>query len=306
MNRTDAQSLLFFSLIVLAGVFIGWAGSQGGLTVGGVPLFGLAVGLAYLFQWLVFLPSFRFQTEKFFDLTGQPDLYHHHAAPAAARARAGCPRLAPGAHSSWSGRCGWAVFSSCGFCAPDGMTVSEALKPSFWRFLNVWTLQGLWVAFTAGAGWAAITSPQRLPLDAFALTGGLLWAAGFVFEVVADEQKRRFQADPANRGQFIRSGLWRLSRHPNYFGEILLWAGVALMAFPVLSGWRALTLLSPVFVAFLLTRVSGIPLLEQKADARWGGQPDYEEYKRRTPLLIPACGRDFHNFFCNCLLIRFG
>lgn len=286
MNRADAQSLLFFLLIVLAGAFIGWAGSQGGLTVGGIPLFGLAVGLAYLVQWLVFLPSFRFQTETFFDLTGSLTyititLLLLLLAPA----RDARALLLALLIVVWAVRLGSFLFLRILRAGRDDRF--EALKPSFWRFLNVWTLQGLWVVFTAGAGWAAITSPQRLPLDVFALTGGLLWAAGFVFEVVADEQKRRFQADPANRGRFIRSGLWRLSRHPNYFGEILLWAGVALMAFPVLSGWRALTLLSPVFVAFLLTRVSGIPLLEQKADARWGGQPDYEEYKRRTPLLIP-------------------
>lgn len=286
MNRTDAQALLFFPLIVLAGAFIGWAGSQGGLTVGGVPLFGLAVGLAYLFQWVVFLPSFRLQTEKFFDLTGSVTyititLLLLLLTPAPdARAL-----LLAFVIVVWAVRLGSFLFLRILRAGRDDRF--QALKPSFWRFLNVWTLQGLWVSFTAGAGWAAITASERLPLDAFALTGGLLWAVGFVFEVVADEQKRRFQADPANRGRFIRSGLWRLSRHPNYFGEILLWAGVALIAFPVLSGWRTLTLLSPVFVAFLLTRVSGIPLLEQKADAKWGGQPDYEEYKRRTPLLIP-------------------
>lgn len=286
MNRADWQALLFFPLIVLTGAFIGWAGSQGGLTVGSVPLFGLAVGLAYLLQWVVFLPSFRFQTEKLFDLTGSLTyititLLLLLLTPA------------PDARSLllallivlWAVRLGSFLFLRILRAGRDDRF--ETLKPSFWRFLNVWTLQGLWVSFTAGAGWAAISSPERLPLDVFALTGGLLWVMGFVFEVVADEQKRRFQADPANRGRFICSGLWRLSRHPNYFGEILLWVGVAIIALPVLSGWRALTLLSPVFVAFLLTRISGIPLLEQRADSKWGGQPDYEEYKRRTPLLIP-------------------
>ena len=106
-------------------------------------------------------------------------------------------------------------------------------------------------------------------------------------EIIADAQKRRFNADPANRGRFIRSGLWSRSRHPNYFGEILLWVGIALVALPVLRHWRLVTLISPVFVAFLLTRVSGIPLLEKRADKKWGGQAEYEAYKKNTPVLIP-------------------
>lgn len=115
----------------------------------------------------------------------------------------------------------------------------------------------------------------------------LLWAAGFAVEVIADRQKSRFRADDAHRGRFISTGLWSRSRHPNYFGEILLWIGVAVIALPVLQGWQWVGLVSPVFVAVLITRVSGVPLLEAKADAKWGGQPDYEEYKRTTPVLVP-------------------
>ena len=100
-------------------------------------------------------------------------------------------------------------------------------------------------------------------------------------------QKRRFRADPANKGQFIHTGLWARSRHPNYFGEIVLWIGIAIITLPVLRGWHWVTLISPVFVTLLLTRVSGIPLLEKRADERWGGQEDYETYKVRTPVLIP-------------------
>jgi len=121
----------------------------------------------------------------------------------------------------------------------------------------------------------------------FAAIGFLVWVFGFAFEVTADTQKSRFRADPNNKGKFIHTGLWAWTRHPNYFGEIVLWVGVAIIALPVLRGWQWVTLISPVFVALLITRISGVPLLEKQADERWGGQEDYEAYKERTPVLIP-------------------
>jgi steroid 5-alpha reductase family enzyme len=119
------------------------------------------------------------------------------------------------------------------------------------------------------------------------LIGGLVWLFGFSMEVIADLQKSRFRADPANKGKFINTGLWAWSRHPNYFGEITLWVGVAIIALPILRGWQWLTLISPVFVFVLITRVSGLPMLEKRADEKWGGQEDYEAYKKRTPVLVP-------------------
>ncbi len=118
-----------------------------------------------------------------------------------------------------------------------------------------------------------------------------MWAIGFGLEAVADLEKSRFRADPAHQGSFITSGVWAISRHPNYFGEITLWIGIALIALPVLRGWQFVTLISPVFVYLLITRVSGVPLLEKKADTTWGGQEAYEAYKRRTPVLVPFLGR---------------
>ncbi|MEM9656608.1 MAG: DUF1295 domain-containing protein, partial [Actinomycetota bacterium] len=105
-------------------------------------------------------------------------------------------------------------------------------------------------------------------------------------EVVADRQKSTWRADPANAGTFITGGLWSWSRHPNYFGEFLLWVGIAIIAIPVLQGWQYLTLLSPVFVYVLLNRISGVPLLERKADRKWGGQEDYETFKANTPVFF--------------------
>jgi steroid 5-alpha reductase family enzyme len=163
----------------------------------------------------------------------------------------------------------------------------DELKPSFLRFLNVWTIQGLWVTFTMAAALVAITTTKQVELDLFALIGFLIWIFGFSMEAVADLQKSRFNADPANKGKFIHTGLWSRSRHPNYFGEIVIWIGVAVIALPVLQGWQWVALISPIFVTLLLTKVSGVPLLEKKADEKWGGQPDYEAYKKHTPVLIP-------------------
>ena len=109
---------------------------------------------------------------------------------------------------------------------------------------------------------------------------------GFAIEVTADRQKSAFRADAANDGRFITTGLWAWSRHPNYFGEIMLWLGIAVLAAPALDGWQFATLISPVFVFVLLTRISGVPLLERRGLKRWGDDPDYQAYLARTPVLI--------------------
>jgi steroid 5-alpha reductase family enzyme len=150
-----------------------------------------------------------------------------------------------------------------------------------------WTLQGLWVLLTLACALAVLTARRSLEIEVFAVVGSLVWALGFAIEATADAQKSRFRADPANRGRFIDVGLWRWSRHPNYFGEVTLWVGVALVALPVLEGWQYATLISPCFVYVLLTRISGIPLLEARGRKRWGDDPAYRAYCERTPALVP-------------------
>lgn len=286
MKESDRKALIAIPVVVLIGALVALAGSQGGAAVAGIPAFAMAVGAAFLIQWLVFIPSFKAQTEKFYDLTGTLTytaitLLLILLTPGVdARAM-----LLAAMVLAWTLRLGTFLFRRISKAGKDDRF--DEIKPSFVRFFNVWTIQGLWVVFTAAAAWVAITSETRAALDWFALLGFVVWAVGFGVEIVADGQKSRFNSNPANKGKFIATGLWSTSRHPNYFGEILLWIGVAIIALPVLQGWQWVALISPVFVALLLIKVSGVPLLEKKSDSKWGGQADYEAYKRSTPVLIP-------------------
>jgi steroid 5-alpha reductase family enzyme len=286
MKESDRKALISLPVVLVIGALVAVAGSQAGATLGGFPLFALGVGAAFLIQWLAFIPAFKAQTEKFYDLTG---------ALTYITITLLLVLLTPGVDArglllaamvvAWAARRGSFLFRRVSRHGKDDRF--DEIKPSFLRFLNTWTIQGLWVVLTAAAAWIAITSATRVALDGWALAGFVVWAAGFGIEIVADNQKGRFKADPANEGKFISTGLWSKSRHPNYFGEIVLWIGVLLIAIPVLEGWQWVALLSPVFVALLLIKASGIPLLEKKADSKWGGQADYEAYKKNTPVLIP-------------------
>jgi len=252
----------------------------------GATLFATVVAVAFVIQWAAFVPAYLRQTERFFDLTGSLT-YITVTVLAALLAPTvdGRSLLVAALVVVWAARLGVFLFRRVHRAGGDRRF--DAIKPSFARFLLTWSLQGLWVSLTLAPALVVITTTARQPLGPVAAIGALVWIFGFVFEVVADEQKRRFRAAPANRGRFISTGLWARSRHPNYFGEIVLWSGMALIAVPVLRGWQWVSLISPVFVAVLLTRVSGIPMLEQRADEEWGGQEDYEAYKARTPVLVP-------------------
>jgi steroid 5-alpha reductase family enzyme len=286
MNKSDRNALLGVILSILVGLGVAWAGSQGGATVVGIPVLALAVGTAFVIQWLVFIPSYLLRNESFYDLTGSITYIS---------VTAGALLLSPEVDGRsilllalvviWAVRLGTFLFLRIRKAGKDARF--DELKTSFPRFLLTWTVQGLWVSLTLAAALVVITTTTRKGLDVFALIGFLVWALGFAFEVVADAQKSRFRADPANKGKFIQTGVWAWSRHPNYFGEIVLWIGVAIIALPILRGWQWIALISPVFVTLLLTRVSGIPILERRADEKWGGQEDYEAYKTRAPVLIP-------------------
>ena len=284
--KNPALKALFavFVMFVLGGLIASVAG-RGLPTYGGftVPLWSLLI--AFGLQWLVFIHAYVNQTERFYDLTG-----------AAANTTIvivslslciATPRnyLLASLIVLWALRLGSFLFLRI---RADGRDVRfDKIKVDFYQFFMPWSLQGLWVFLILLCAVLAMASGIDEPLGWVAALGSACWLVGMIIEVIADLQKRQFRAVPSNKGQFIRQGLWAWSRHPNYFGEILVWLGVGIIALPVLSGWLYLGLLSPVFVVFLLTKISGIPLLEASADQRWGGDSAYEQYKAQTPVLIP-------------------
>lgn len=187
----------------------------------------------------------------------------------------------------WCVRLGYFLFTRIRAAGSDSRF--EKIRGVPLRFLSVWSVQGLWVFLTLLAVLLHHVHAMRNDtITQYDIVGTSIWLLGYVVEVTADHQKTVFRADPRNKEKFISSGLWAYSRHPNYFGEILMWIGICAVAvhdlpLTFLKGFAAL---SPVFVTFLLTKVSGIPLLEKQAEEKWGSLASYQEYKARTSVLV--------------------
>jgi steroid 5-alpha reductase family enzyme len=270
--------------LATAGVVAAGAGT-GGVRAYGLPVMVWLAALAFVINWLAFIPAFLKRTERFYDLVGSTTFVTTTIAALLWSGHTDTRALVPAALVLvWALRLGTFLFKRVHEDGGDGRF--DEIKQSAPRFLIAWTLQALWVFLTASAAFASITAMVRPAVDIGFVVGLLLWLVGFVVEVVADRQKRIFKKAP-QRQRFITTGLWAWSRHPNYFGEILLWAGMLVLASSTLSGPAWVVVLSPLFVTLLLTKVSGIPLLEARADARFGDDADYQRYKARTPVLIP-------------------
>lgn len=286
MKKERIVAIVSIPIVVLIAVGLAWAGSQNSMRIAGIPLFAISVAAAFIIQWIAFIVAYIWQTEKFYDLMGSITyisiILFTFLVSASTDIRS---ILLTVMVVIWAARLGSFLFTRIRKAGKDGRF--DELKPDFFQFWNAWNLQGLWVSFTSSAAWIAIASSQKVGLDIFAIIGAMIWIFGFAFEVTADLQKSRFKANPANKGKFIHTGLWSISRHPNYFGEITLWTGIAVISIPVLQGWQWIGLISPVFVAILLTRISGIPILEKRADDKWGDDKTYQEYKQKTSVLIP-------------------
>jgi steroid 5-alpha reductase family enzyme len=286
---------LIQNLVFVIGVFL--LGSVFSFVVGqaqfvyGLPFFFVLLCISFLLHWIVFVPSYFFRTERFYDITGTLayltllvvsiifiNLFSEN--PIELRSIVITSMVAV-----WSVRLGIYLFIRILNEGEDKRF--REIKASFSKFLLSWSMSAFWVFMTSINAIAAITQNSRHSDDLFFYVGTLLWITGFCIEVIADEQKRRFKSNPSNQGKFITEGLWSFSRHPNYLGEILLWTGIAIISIPILEGWLVLTLVSPIFVFLLINYISGVNLLEQRADEKWGMLEKYQEYKKKTPVLFP-------------------
>ena len=239
--------------------------------------------LIFSIQWICFIPAFIFQTEKFFDLMGSITyltailtvLYITDTRNISDYIIVACIVL-------WAIRLGSFLFMRIHKAGEDRRF--RDIKPNFTRFFMTWTLQGMWVSMCLLCVITAISS--GIITNSIFYIGLVIFIAGFAIEVVADNQKTVFRKNIANKDKFISTGLWAYSRHPNYFGEILLWFGIAIMSFSSLSGLQYLTLISPIFVYILLVYISGIRILENNGYKKWGHLESYKEYLQNTPRLF--------------------
>ena len=255
----------------------------------GIELVFNAVFLAFAIQWIAFIPAYIFQTEKFYDLTGSLTYllviwYSLTLSSDQFTNLNGANIVIVLLISLWAIRLGSFLFMRIHHDGEDKRF--RSIKPSASQFFMTWTLQGLWVSLCSMCALTAISSNTGIVTNAFFYIGLALFILGFTIEVMADMEKSAFKAIQENKDKFITTGLWARSRHPNYFGEIVLWTGIAVMSFSSLGGLQYLTLISPIFTYLLLVYVSGVRMLEARGDLKWGDKPEYQEYKKKTPVLF--------------------
>ena len=250
-----------------------------------LPLVKNLILLIFSIQWISFIPAYIFQTEKFFDLTGSitylttvlAALYITDSGKIADYVIVSCVVI-------WAIRLGSFLFMRIHKAGEDSRF--REIKTNFTRFFMTWTLQGMWVSMCLLCVLTALSSYSGIIMNNVFYIGLLIFVIGFIIEVIADHQKTVFRKDINNKDKFISTGLWSYSRHPNYFGEILLWFGVAIMSFSSLQDLQYLTLISPIFVYVLLVYISGIRILENQGDKKWGHLDSYKEYLKNTPRLF--------------------
>ena len=283
----------YFNIIIIIcfASIIALGGSHNSMTYNGYPILFFCLSASFLVHWIIFIPSFLAKTEKFYDITGTLayliTLYLASVLTSYSSGASLEPRtlIIIGMVSFWALRLGIFLFIRVLKVGED-RRFREA-KKSFSKYLVWWTMSALWVFLTTANALTLIINNKKLVNQPIFYLGLLIWFIGILFEIVADEQKRRFRLNEENRGKYISSGLWSISRHPNYFGEIILWIGIAIISLPTLSGFQYVTLISPLFIYLLLTRISGVNLLEESSDKKWGDLPEYEQYKKETPVLVP-------------------
>ena len=248
-----------------------------------------AVLLAYVIHWIAYIPAYLFQTEKFYDLTGSVTYlsvvwFVFLSTYQSISLNFGNLILVL-LISIWTIRLGLFLFMRIHKAGEDKRF--RTIKTSASQFFMTFTISGLWVTLCSMCALVAISSPEGLVMNALTYVGIILFIIGFGIEIVADNQKTAFRSIEANKDSFITSGLWSKSRHPNYFGEVLLWFAIAVISFSSLEGLQLITLISPVFTYILLVYVSGVRMLEDMNDKKWADNEKYKSYKRNTPMLFP-------------------
>jgi steroid 5-alpha reductase family enzyme len=280
--------------VVFFGVLVSWLAGGGSGRVMGVSTLVWCCLFSFSVQWLAAIPAIVRKTEVFYDLVGSLTYLSMMGCAAWFAYMSG--RLDVGRVVLVVMVCVWALRLGTFLARRIHRTGKDdrfvVIKQSPLRFLIAWTLQGLWVFLTSLAVLVLVTDRGASEAIGWVhYVGWAMWGMGFGIEVVADAQKSAFNTNPANKGRWIDVGLWRYAQHPNYFGEILLWLGLFVSGMGSYRGWQWLAVLSPLFVFFLLTRVSGIPMLQERATQKWGDDPAFQAYRKKTNLLIPGPSR---------------
>ena len=245
-------------------------------------------------QWAAWIPASISKTERYYDLTGGLTYLIVVGFSLWAGSQSEPPSLRELIVSLlvviWSLRLSSFLYFRIHRTGKDGRF--DQLKTSPIRFLVPWTLQALWVFLTMIV--VIVINSQSGSAPALGIWDGIglsIWIIGFGIESIADNQKTVFNAEPSNQGKWIDSGLWSYSRHPNYLGEILLWTGIGFFGISCFTGLERFAWISPVFIYLLLTKVSGIPILDKRALEKWGDDPEYQKYRDNTPALFPRLNK---------------
>lgn len=273
------------AVAVVIGIGLAALESSHVATIGGMSALIFCSLVAFIVNWIAFVPSWIGKTERFYDLMGSCTYLAIVTIGVIWAFRRDALTLVLAAMIAvWALRLGSFLFARVRDVGGDARF--DNITGSFPTLLMTWTLQGLWVFVTAGAALTAMFSAHDRSLGAAFWVGVVMWVVGFGIEVVADRQKQAFRRSEAKTLPFINTGLWAWSRHPNYFGEILLWVGIAVISIEALQGRQLVALVSPVFVFLLIRFVSGVPMLEAKGRKRFGDDPRYREYCATTPVLM--------------------
>ena len=249
-----------------------------------IPVLQNVILYIFIIQWVLFIPAYLVRTEKFYDLAGS-STYIFAVSYILYDSSENLLNLILGiAIIVWAVRLGSFLFFRIKKAGEDKRF--KEIKQSPTRFFLAWSLQGMWVSMCSLCALTALSSDTGVVPNIYLYIGFGLFLFGFIIEVIADKQKSKFRAIAENKDKFINTGLWSKSRHPNYFGEILLWLGISIMSLSSLSGLQYLTLVSPLFTYLLLVYVSGVRLLEESGKKKWGHLDSYNEYVKNTPTLF--------------------